>query len=348
MKKLKKIAAAVLTAALAAGTINAFAFENAININLIGISDYSSHYVEFSGVRPTQVNGYTYVPVRQLAESAGMTVSWDAAAQTAIVSLTANAGGSPVQQYAASVISTIGGYGLELSPRDISLELRLNNTSATVRYNFTDTDGDTVAIGKNTALDSAAILIDGTLMIPLRNSMELFGLNVGWDQATLTASISIPDYVSAPKGLSIVANYTPGAASAPDYNAIPVPEPITVPTVPEVTSVTVAANDPVDTNPALGQYLGRFKITYYCPCAECNGGWGNNTAWAGAIVPGQTVAVDPSIIGKLRWIYIDGIGVRRAEDVGGAVQGYHIDVAVANHADPSLEVSYRDVYYLAE
>ena len=341
MKRFRKIAAAVLTAALSFGTVNTFAFETTININLIGISDYSSHYVTFGGVRPTQINGYTFVPVRQLAESAGMTVSWDQANQTALVSLNSNAYGTPAEKYAAAMISEVGGYGLTLTPRDVSLELRLNDINAMLRYNFSDTDGDTVAIGKSVTLDAAATMINDTLMIPLRNAMENFGFNVLWDQATLTASVSIPEYISAPKGLAIVANYTPGTvlASAVNYNPAPAPQ---------VVSAAVLPNDPVDTNPALGQYLGRFKITYYCPCAECNGGWGNNTAWAGEIIPGQTVAVDPSVIGKLRWIYIDGIGVRRAEDVGGAVQGYHIDVAVANHADPSLEVSYRDVYYLAE
>lgn len=338
MKKIRKIAAAVLTAALSLAAVNTFAFETTININLVGITDYASHYVSFGGVRPTQINGSTFVPIRQLAESAGMTVSWNQASQTALVSLNANAFGTPAEQYAAAMIAEVGGYGLTLTPRDVSLELKLNDVNAVLRYNFSDTEGDMVAIGKNVTLDAAACMINDTLMIPLRNSMETFGLTVLWDQATLTASVSIPDYISAPKGLAIVANYNPTTVSAPVVSN----------PAPQMTTTAVAQNAPVNTNPALGQYLGRFKITYYCPCYQCNGGWGGNTAWAGAIVPGQTVAVDPSIIGKLRWIYIDGIGVRRAEDVGGAVQGYHIDVAVANHADPSLSVTYADVYYLAE
>ena len=94
-----------------------------------------------------------------------------------------------------------------------------------------------------------------------------------------------------------------------------------------------------------GTYLGRFKITHYCPCNICNGGYGNHTAWAGEIIPGQTIAVDPNIIGKLQWVYIDGYGVRRAEDCGGGVKGNHIDVAVPTHKMAmDMGVVYRDVW----
>lgn len=97
-----------------------------------------------------------------------------------------------------------------------------------------------------------------------------------------------------------------------------------------------------------GRYLGRFKITHYCTCATCNGGYGNSTAWAGRIIPGQTIAVDPSVIGKLQWVYIDGYGLRRAEDCGGAIKGNRIDMAVESHSLAyKLGVVYKDVY-LAE
>jgi 3D (Asp-Asp-Asp) domain-containing protein len=48
---------------------------------------------------------------------------------------------------------------------------------------------------------------------------------------------------------------------------------------------------------------------------------------SGAIVQeGRTIAVDPRVIPIGWWVYIDGIGFRRAEDTGSAVKGKKIDV----------------------
>jgi uncharacterized protein YabE (DUF348 family)/3D (Asp-Asp-Asp) domain-containing protein len=41
---------------------------------------------------------------------------------------------------------------------------------------------------------------------------------------------------------------------------------------------------------------------------------------------GRTVAVDPKVIPLGWWIYIEGIGFRKAEDIGSGVRGKHVDV----------------------
>lgn len=50
------------------------------------------------------------------------------------------------------------------------------------------------------------------------------------------------------------------------------------------------------------------------------------TASGTKVMEGRTIAVDPSVIPMGWWVYIDGLGYRRAEDTGGAIKGKKIDV----------------------
>ena len=70
--------------------------------------------------------------------------------------------------------------------------------------------------------------------------------------------------------------------------------------------------------------LGRFKLTAYS--GPQMGQALPITATGTAARAGRTVAVDPRIIPLGSKIYIEGLGERIAEDVGGGVKGHHIDV----------------------
>lgn len=50
------------------------------------------------------------------------------------------------------------------------------------------------------------------------------------------------------------------------------------------------------------------------------------TSTGAKVTEGRTIAVDPKVVPLGWWVYIDGLGFRRAEDTGGAVKGNHIDV----------------------
>jgi uncharacterized protein YabE (DUF348 family) len=50
------------------------------------------------------------------------------------------------------------------------------------------------------------------------------------------------------------------------------------------------------------------------------------TATGTRVMEGRTIAVDPKVVPLGWWVYIDGLGFRRAEDTGSAVKGNIIDV----------------------
>ncbi len=338
MNSLRKTAAAVvLTAVTAVGLGSAQAAD--ISVRMDYIASDGQTYVQFGDIKPFQVDNRTLVPARDMAEAAGMEVTWDQATQTAILTLTPNAySDKPIERYAAELISQINGFGLDMQPLNITAALRLYDANAVIRYNFTDSDGDIVAIGKKYEMDSLAALVnDGTLVVPIRHSMEMFGLNVDWNQDEMCAYVSIPDNPKAPDDMAIIANHGEGDYSTP----LPAPENYSTLYIP------TGGDGAIDTSGmTIGAYIGNFKITHYCPCAICTGGYGGNTAWAGKLIPGQTIAVNPNTIPKLSWVYIDGYGFRRAEDTGGGINAYQIDVAVPVHSLAlELGVVYKDVYF---
>lgn len=338
MHRIKRLAALVIMLLTAAGTADAYAQPD-IKVILNSVANDMSMQVDFGEYPPVCRNDITLVSVRKIAETAGMSVDWNQELQTAQLTLNPNENSSkPIERYASRLINRINNYGLELTPLSITASLRLYADNAIIRYNFTDKDGDVVAIGKRVDLKGVATVVDDAcLMIPLRSSMEIFGLTVGWEQASTTASVYVPsdEDMIIPTGLRIVAD-AENAYAIPNYEEILAAEEASRAETPEETP---------EEKPAHGAYIGKFKITHYTPSAADNGIWGNSTAWAGKIIPGQTIAVDPNIIPKLSWVYIDGYGLRRAEDCGGAVKGYIIDVAVNSYAEVSQGVVYRDVYW---
>lgn len=327
MRSIKKIIAAALAAAALIGTVNAYA---AVSVQMNNVTTAGSISVSFEGdTNPIIVNDVTLVPARVFAQSTGMEILWDAQAQTALISVGVDYG-TPLAEFAFEQLNKTAGYGgLDLTPKCITAALTLGHSNAMVRYVFVDGEGDEVCLGKTEQLEQAPVLSeDDSLMIPLRETAMMFGMQVAWDESSKSVQITVPNTVVAPKGLKIVPSYVFGEVTAEEE--------------PAVYTETVEEDAPVPENN--GTYLGRFKITHYCPCSICNGGW-SGTAWAGGVTPGQTIAVDPNVIPKLSWVYIDGYGLRRAEDCGGGIKGNHIDLAVSSHSEAyRLGVVYKDVW----
>ena len=79
-------------------------------------------------------------------------------------------------------------------------------------------------------------------------------------------------------------------------------------------------------------YLGEFVYTYYCDERRPHicGGTGYTASGTSTEV-GTTIAVDPTRIPLGSMVYIEGIGLRIAQDTGGAVKGNKIDVLLPTH-----------------
>ncbi|MDO4270903.1 MAG: 3D domain-containing protein [Eubacteriales bacterium] len=109
-------------------------------------------------------------------------------------------------------------------------------------------------------------------------------------------------------------------------------------------SSSLTATDVIKSN---ATSLGNYKLTFYCPCAVCNGRSDGKTAAGTTMTEGRTIAVDSSVIPLGSRVYIEGYGVFIAEDTGGAIKSNKIDVCVSSHDRAyELGVQYANVYLL--
>ena len=85
----------------------------------------------------------------------------------------------------------------------------------------------------------------------------------------------------------------------------------------------------------IGEPLGEFCLTAYCPCMKCCGKTDGITSTGTTAAEGRTIAVDPRVIpyGSTVTIYFaDGTShTYTAEDCGGAIKENRIDVFFSSH-----------------
>ena len=101
----------------------------------------------------------------------------------------------------------------------------------------------------------------------------------------------------------------------------------------------------------IGEPLGEFKLTAYCPCMKCCGKTDGITSTGTTAAEGRTIAVDPRVIpyGSTVTIYFaDGTShTYTAEDCGGAIKENRIDVFFDNH-QTALQFGVQRAYVYME
>lgn len=96
------------------------------------------------------------------------------------------------------------------------------------------------------------------------------------------------------------------------------------------------------------KYLGKFEITAYCDCVECQEQWVGQTASGKRPQANHTIAVDPKVIPLGTRIIIDGQEYI-AEDTGGMIKGNKIDIFFATHEETvKFGRQHKDIYIILE
>jgi len=87
--------------------------------------------------------------------------------------------------------------------------------------------------------------------------------------------------------------------------------------------------------------LNAFATSYDGNCAGCRG-----LTYSGTLVKYGVCAVDPKVIPLGTNFYVEGYGLCRSEDIGGAIKGNKVDLGFEDVRNGFWSARYTDVYLL--
>ena len=188
---------------------------------------------------------------------------------------------------------------------------------ATISSNIPASDTSVASIGMISSNEQVAIGLVRTTEEMVRAREELAAR-----QAAIEAAKLAEEQEAIQAANPYIPNYERVVAYSPDY----------------IANQSITAN---------GTALGNFKLTFYCACEQCSGGYGNNTATGTKCTEGRTIAVDPKVIPLGSEVFIEGFGSFIAEDTGGAIKQNKIDIYLNDHDRCySLGVANANVYLM--
>ena len=167
-------------------------------------------------------------------------------------------------------------------------------------------------------------------------------LTVLWDVVLVLVGIVLGMYLSAMRAQAAETVSIPPRAVyvGPITEAAPEALPEAVNEVPVATMPDAMMVEPVGER---WESLGKWKLSFYCPCRQCSSGWGHQTSSGATCVEGVTVAC--AILPAGTRVKIDGYGERIVQDTGAGVRGQHLDVFMESHSECLRHgLKYREVW----
>lgn len=118
------------------------------------------------------------------------------------------------------------------------------------------------------------------------------------------------------------------------------------PIKPDTPTETMVSAAKVAPDAGVGRIIPEYEVvevtaTAYCPCEMCCGKSDRITATGTVAKEGRTIAVDPAIIPYGTEVEINGV-TYIAEDCGGAIDGYDIDIFFDSHEE-ALEFGIQEL-----
>ena len=170
-------------------------------------------------------------------------------------------------------------------------------------------------------------------------------MRVLWNMALLITGIVIGFYISESRVQAATAQIPPRCEyvgpiteQGPEEPPVGINEVIAIATMPDAQMVE-RVGEPHER----WESLGKWKLSFYCPCRRCSGSWGRRTSSGATCQEGVTVAC--AILPAGTRVKIDGYGERIVQDTGAGVRGQHLDVFMESHSECLRHgIKYREVW----